>query len=307
MLSISSFCDIVKHKVLSYTIFMSVQRKSVQISGVLMPHPPILIPEVGQGREKDACLTDSACRKVAAHIASFKPETIVVISPHAPLFSDYLFVYDSPVLSGSFSRFGASSVSFSHPEDEVFVKLFKSLLAKKGIPGGTPDQSVLSKHDTSESLDHGVLVPLHYIDAAYTDYQLVCLSCSAFDIPRVLEIGQVLAKAAEDTGHSVFIVASGDMSHKVNKESPYGAVMEGEVFDSAIAEAISKNDPSAILSVDPFLRKRAAECGYNSLVMLLGALSGAPATSDFSCVLHSMEAPFGIGYCVAEFISGGLS
>jgi len=301
---------------------MSVKQKTAPLFGVLMPHPPILIPEVGKGREKDALITDSACRKVAFHIASLRPDTIVVISPHAPLFSDYLFVYDSPVLSGSFSRFGASSVSFSHPEDEDFVREFKSLLGKKNIPGGTPDPAVLSKYDASDSLDHGVLVPLHYIDQFYADYRLVGLSCSAFDIDRVLEIGQLLAIAAEKTGRSVCIVASGDMSHKVNIESPYGAVKEGELFDSAISEAIRNDDLSAILSIDPILRERAAECGYNSLVMLTGALSsegvlsslrtrgsqgtlGVPEARDFSCVLHSIEAPFGIGYCVAEFIPGG--
>jgi len=160
-------------------------QKSTPLFGVLMPHPPILIPEVGKGREKDAIVTDSACRKVASHIASLRPETIVVISPHAPLFSDYLFVYDNPILSGSFSRFGASSVSFSHPEDEDFVREFKDLLSKKNIPGGTPDPS--------DTLDHGALVPLHYIDQFYTDYRLVSLSCSAFDIANVRKSGDCSA------------------------------------------------------------------------------------------------------------------
>ena len=294
-----------KYKLLTYTINMSVKQKSSPLFGVLMPHPPILIPEIGKGREKEARATDTACRKVAARIASFKPETIVVISPHAPLFGDYLFVYDSPVLSGSLSRFGASSLFLSHPEDTDFVRAFKSLLDEKKIPGGTPDHAILSKHDTGDELDHGVLVPLYYIDAAYPDYSLVGLSCSAFDIDRVLEIGRLIAIAAKKTGHTVCIVASGDMSHKVNFESPYGAVKEGEAFDSAIAGAIRNGDLPSILSVDPLLRERAAECGYNSLVMLAGAF-GVPDKHDFSCVLHSMEAPFGIGYCVAEFVPEGF-
>jgi aromatic ring-opening dioxygenase LigB subunit len=289
---------------------MSVNQKSASLFGVLMPHPPILIPEIGKGREKGAKMTDSSCRKVASRIASLKPETIVVISPHAPLFRDYLFVYDAPVLTGSFSRFGASSVSFSHPEDEDFVRVFKTLLSAKNIPGGTPDPEALSRFEASDTLDHGVLVPLHYIDESCADYRLVCLSCSAFDIDRVLEIGQSLALAAQKTGRSVCILASGDMSHKVNIESPYGAVKEGEIFDSAIADAIRNNDLPSVLSIDPLVRERAAECGYNSLVMLAGALSsqgspGLPDARGITCVFHSMEAPFGIGYCVAEFSSGG--
>jgi aromatic ring-opening dioxygenase LigB subunit len=103
------------------------------------------------------------------------------------------------------------------------------------------------------------------------------------------------------------------MSHRVNAQSPYGMVRGGAEFDARIAESIGKSEPELMLSIDADLRERAAECGYNSIIMLAGALgidrntdgSGAsngriPAGSS----LYSYEAPFGIGYCVAEFTPG---
>lgn len=268
----------------------------------MMPHPPVIIPAVGKGRETAASRTISSCLMVAERIASLKPETIVFISPHAPLFSDYLYIYDEPVLSGSFARFGAHTVSFSCPQDTEFVRAFKELLADADIPGGTPGPEVLSRFDGGNELDHGVLVPLHFIHAAYSGFRIVCLSSSAFETDMVLETGRLLRQAAEKTGRRTCVVASGDLSHRVTTESPYGMVREGAMFDKALSDAIERGSLADILSIDPLLREQAAECGYNSFVMLIGALGlREKAVSSLKTTLYSEEAPFGIGYCVAGF------
>ncbi len=54
----------------------------------VMPHPPILISEIGRGEEEKIKATGEACKKVAKDIASLKPDTIIIITPHGPLFSD---------------------------------------------------------------------------------------------------------------------------------------------------------------------------------------------------------------------------
>jgi MEMO1 family protein len=270
--------------------------------GFLMPHPPVLIPEVGKGREKQASRTIASCERVARRVAELEPDTIVVISPHAPLFSDWLFVYDRPVLEGSFSGFGASGVALSFDQDSAFVSAFTGRLKGAGIPGGYPDRAALERLEGASELDHGALVPLRFIVDAYPKFTLACLSSSAFDIPGVIKIGRLLRLAAEEIGRRVCVIASGDMSHRVNAESPYGVAREGAVFDGEIATAIAGNSVQDILRIDPLVRERAAECGYTSLVMLMGALGlDAPDSRGWKATLYSDEAPFGIGYCVAGF------
>lgn len=266
-------------------------------AGFIMPHPPVLIPAVGKGREADAMPTLKACRLVASRIATLKPETIVFISPHAPLFGDYLFMYDAPVLTGTFARFGAHAVSISCQQDSGFVHALKALLSDAKIPAGTPERNVLSRLDIDGSLDHGVLVPLHFIREAYENFRIVCISSSAFETDRVLEIGKLIREATVKTERRICIVASGDLSHRVTAESPYGMVKEGSVFDKAIADAIAGGRLADILSISPDLREAAAECGYNSFAMLAGALGDSACETR----LYSEEAPFGIGYCVAGF------
>ena len=60
----------------------------------LMPHPPVIIPDIGMGREKEIDATTNACNKIGAEIASLKPETIIVITPHSVMFSDAISISD---------------------------------------------------------------------------------------------------------------------------------------------------------------------------------------------------------------------
>lgn len=53
-----------------------------------MPHPPIIIPEVGKGEEKKIQSTINACLKVGEEVSVIKPDTVIIVTPHGPLFSD---------------------------------------------------------------------------------------------------------------------------------------------------------------------------------------------------------------------------
>ena len=46
----------------------------------IVPHPPIILPEIGRGQERVIQNTVNAYRMIAHDIASAKPQTIVVFS-----------------------------------------------------------------------------------------------------------------------------------------------------------------------------------------------------------------------------------
>ena len=264
-------------------------------SGFLMPHPPVLLPEIGKGRERDAEKTGAACTKVATLASEYKPHSVVVISPHAPLFSDYVYVYDEPILSGSFARFGAPELMLKAGQDSELRDALLARLAGENISAGSLSQQQLERMGFERDLDHGILVPLRFLQQAGTAANIVGISSPAMDIPALKRIGHCIAAAARDAGRSVCVIASGDMSHKVNQESPYGEVPEGAEFDRLICSALDSSDMNALSRIDPVLRVRAAECGYASLVILSSVFDNP------RCTRYSYEAPFGIGYCVAAF------
>lgn len=263
--------------------------RNAPLYGLLLPHPPVLVPSVGSGRELEAETTLRGMDEAAEGFAAFAPETVVVISPHAPLFRDYLFMYRRNPLRGSFASFGAAHTELSFTEDSEFAEALLQNLSGAGIPAGSDVPAA------ADGLDHGVLVPLWFLSRRMSDFKLVAISQSALPERDILAAGACIAETASRLSRRTCIVASGDMSHRVNRSSPYGMRSEGAKFDEAVCRAFRELDPAAVRSIDPSVREGAGECGYRSIVMLEGAMPKAVTR------LLSYEAPFGIGYCAAEF------
>ncbi len=270
------------------------------LAGYLMPHPPVLVPAVGGGREREAARTDAACREAARRIASARPDAVIVISPHAPLYSDSVFLYPARVSSGSFARFGAGDTVLSHPCDTLLRDALAGVLSAYGLPvrpdDDSPSPRAAADAGAGECFDHGVLVPLWYVAEALPSVPVVALAPWATDGGRARLLGSAIAEAARRAERRVCVIASGDMSHRVNPESPYGMVREGAVFDSSVRAALRAGDLDALFSIDPGLSALAGECGLRSLMALAGLYPRARSE------VLSYEAPFGIGYCVAEIL-----
>ena len=58
------------------------------LAGFMVPHPPMIIPDVGKGEEKQINKTIVAYEKVAEEIISLEPEVIIISSPHAIMYAD---------------------------------------------------------------------------------------------------------------------------------------------------------------------------------------------------------------------------
>ncbi len=260
------------------------------LAGYLMPHPPVLVPAVGGGREREADATADACREASARIAAFRPDSIVVLSPHAPLFPDSVFVYPERVVSGSFARFGVPSAVSSYSCDRNLRSDLILALSARGIPS----LSRAGEPIPDDGLDHGVLVPLWYAAAANPAVPVVALAPWMGDVSKARLVGEAVAEAAVNAGRRVCVIASGDLSHRVNRESPYGMAREGALFDGAVCDALRSGDLERLFSIGTPLARLAGECGLRSLMALAGLFPRARSE------VLSYEAPFGIGYCVAE-------
>ena len=62
------------------------------VGALMVPHPPIILPEVGRGEEKKIRKTAEAYEKAALLAAELKPDTIVLISPHSVMYADYFHI-----------------------------------------------------------------------------------------------------------------------------------------------------------------------------------------------------------------------
>ena len=260
------------------------------IGAYVMPHPPLAVPEVGGGKESVIAETTQAMDEIAAEIAQSKPETIIFITPHTTAFGDYFHVSPGEAASGGFERFGVTGCEFRAEYDTELVTEISRIAVEIGFPAGTSGAA-------DPSLDHGVTVPMYYINRWFSDYKAVRVSLSGLDAAAHFAMGKILTKAADSITRRVVIIASGDLSHKLAESGPYGFAPEGAVFDREIMKHLRESDFSALLSMDSGLREKAAECGYGAFAILSGCLDG----EGFSSKQLAYECPFGVGYGVVSF------
>jgi AmmeMemoRadiSam system protein A/AmmeMemoRadiSam system protein B len=266
------------------------------VGAFIVTHPPLIVPEVGKGEEKKVSNTINSYREVARRIAELKPDTIVITSPHSIMYSDYFHISPGKLAKGNFGRFHAQNVSFQVEYDEDFTEALESCAEREGLEAGT-----LGEKDPE--LDHGTMVPLYFINEYLKDYKLVRIGLSGLSLPDHYHLGRCIEKTANKLGRRIVFVASGDLSHKLKEDGPYGFSEEGVRFDKEVTEAMKEGNFLHFLELAPDFCEAAAECGLRSFVILSGALSGKEVTSE----LLSYEGTFGVGYAVCEFKVTGTS
>ncbi|WP_444641534.1 AmmeMemoRadiSam system protein A [Caproiciproducens sp. R1] len=256
----------------------------------IMPHPPIILPEVGKGEERKIQRTADACREVAGRIAALKPDTVVVTSPHSALYADYFHISPGECAHGDFARFGAPQAAVDVRYDSEFVQALTDAAGKAGLPAGTFGEK-------EKALDHGTMIPLRFLNEYCTDYRLVRIGLSGLSGPDHYRLGKCIAQTAETLGRKVVFIASGDLSHRLKEDGPYGFAKEGPEFDSRVTDAMAKGDFLRFLTFSPDFCDAAAECGLRSFIIMAGALDGKAVEPE----LLSYEGPFGVGYGVCAF------
>lgn len=264
------------------------------LGAFIVPHPPIIIPEIGRGEEKKIQKTIDGYYDIARQIAELEPDTIVLTTPHSIIYSDYFHISPGPGARGDFGRFGAWNISVLAEYDEGFVKELMNLARKRNIDAGT-----LGERD--DSLDHGTMVPLYFINQYLKKYKLVRIGLSGLPVTDHYKLGRCIKETADKLDRKVVFVASGDLSHKLKKDGPYGFSEEGVEFDRQITEAMKEADFLKFLTFSPDFCEKAAECGLRSFIIMAGALSGLAVKTDFK----SYEGPFGVGYGICAYTVTG--
>jgi AmmeMemoRadiSam system protein A/AmmeMemoRadiSam system protein B len=262
------------------------EASAIVFSGIA-PHPPIMVPEVGREAIAEVRGSIDAMAELTRRIIQSGAETVVIISPHAPLSRDAFVAYHSQPLHGNFANFRAPATTVEFPIDEELLAAIGNSAA-----GENYDVPELEGYD----LDHGTAVPLYFLDRNGWRGRVVALGYSFLANEDHLKFGECIRRAAESVGRAVAFIASGDLSHRLKPEAPAGYNPSAHLFDEQVVDALSRNTPGRIIDLDPDLRRAAGECGYRSILVALGLAQSLPAACE---VLH-YEAPFGVGYLVAQ-------
>jgi AmmeMemoRadiSam system protein A len=199
------------------------------VYGLISPHPPVIIPDIGKDELKHVRKTVAAMKLAAVELAQARPDEIIIIAPH-------------------------EGHGFEVPKYYL----------QELLPGETPVHEILA---TEPSYDY------YY------------------------EFGKQVGAQVAVAPRRYAIVASGDLSHVLKPDGPYGYDASGPKLDELIVRAVRNNNPQALLEIDSEVLEDGAECGLRSVLFLMGALEGTRLEPE----VLSYEGPFGVGYLVASY------
>lgn len=263
------------------------------LAAFMVPHPPMIVPAVGRGSEQQIQKTIDAYEQVADEIAALEPETIIITSPHSIMYADYFHISPGRGARGDFGRFRAAQVSFDEEYDRELVKAITDIAQAQGFPAG-----VMGERD--KSLDHGTMVPLYFIRKKYKGGRIVRIGLSGLPLTEHYRLGQMIREAVEQLGRRTVLVASGDLSHKLQDYGPYGYAEEGPQYDERIMDVCSRAAFGELFDFDETFCDKAAECGHRSFVIMAGAFDGMAVKAT----RLSHEDVTGVGYGICTFYPG---
>lgn len=259
------------------------------LQAYLVPHPPVVVPAVGRGREHEAQPTLDAFKKMATEVAELKPDRVVVLTPHGCRHDGVVAVSRGATLSGHLENFGAFNTARTFENDEPAVEAFLAETQKLGLPvrGTNP----------IGGLDHGAFVPLHFLQEAGGNFKVMHLVTGMPMMPGEEAIGQALRRVLDRLDGDWVLIISGDLSHRLSASGPYGYAERGMTFEKEMERVIASGHLEDLDVFDGRWCDDAGQCGVGPLRIARGILG----MDHLQTEILSHEWPFGVGYMVARF------
>jgi len=239
----------------------------------ISPHPPIILPTVGSPDDRQKVKsTISALERLGTELAEVKPDTIIISSPHPDWGIEVPLHFLLPKNGNSKHETRNSKQIQNSNDQNSEQKSFENL--------NLENSKIVSDFGFRNS-DFSIYPFLTTPDSPQQHY---------------LWGKEIIKKIPSD--RRVCWIASGDMSHVLKENGPYGFHPSGPKFDRQFIDLLKKKDIQGILNMDPQLVDEAGVCGLWSFCMMLGALE--ESDRSWTPKVLSYEGPFGVGYLVAN-------
>ncbi|MFA5047657.1 MAG: AmmeMemoRadiSam system protein B [Patescibacteria group bacterium] len=256
------------------------------VFSAIVPHPPILIPNIGKENLDKIEKTKQAMEKLEQDLYAAKPDIIVIISPHGEVNPSAFTINLNNKYEINFEEFGDFATKLEVKGDIILMSIDKEKISSRSAI------NIISE----TKLDHGSGIPLYYLVRHLPDVEIIPVSLSLLDNQAHLEFGKGIKELIMNTEKRVAVVASGDLSHCLTDNAPLSFNSAGKEFDEKLIKLLENGDTQSIVNMDRQLVERAGECGLRSILILLGVLNQV----YFKTEVLSYEAPFGVGYLVAN-------
>jgi hypothetical protein len=236
----------------------------------ILPHPPLLVPELAGGAAAELDPLRQACLQALEQVLADGRSAVLV--GDGPVWGTPL-----PDAAGTFRPYGAAvdvALPALHPLDL----------------NGLPEPVRLDRLPLSLAVAAWLLAGL---DAR--PGRLAALTVPVSLGPgAAAAVGRQLAARAAAAG-PLGLVAMGDLSARRSERAPGAFHPDAAGFDASVAEAFRAGAPNRLLELEPAAAAELRAAGRVPLQVLAGAFAGAAGVRGR--VLYE-AAPYGVGYLV---------
>lgn len=257
------------------------------VFSALVPHSPLLIPSIGKDNFKYLKKSVAAYENLEKEIYAAKPKTILVVSPSRHILDNSFSINLYPKYKSRFASFGNFSTERTYTSDIGLIHHIKEVLENK-IP-----INLFSE----EEIDYEIGVPLYYLMPHLTEVNIIPLTISNMDYQCHFNFGQNLKDFILHSTKRIGVIATGDLSHCLLKNSPLPYSPKGSKFDKKLIELLKKQNTKGVLRMDSEIINESGESCLKPILILLGILDEV----NYETNILSYEFPFGVGQLIANF------
>ncbi|MFP5503970.1 MAG: AmmeMemoRadiSam system protein B [Candidatus Sericytochromatia bacterium] len=254
------------------------------VLGGLTPHPTSLIPEIGNESLTRLGQTVQAVKALARRVAAESPDVVVIATPHGPRQDERFGLFGRDWHLGDFAAKKASNVTLDAPGDPTLAMQIARECARLGLPVDFVDR------EHAVPLDYGLSVPLYYLQHAGYQGAIMPVVTSSLGRESHRLFGKAIAQAAGRLGKRTVLLASGDLSH--HESAPEKVAKKARRFDQLLIKLLADGSWDRIFELDAAMVEEAGECGFETILVLLGALEKSLPQAE----LLAYEDPTGVGY-----------
>lgn len=256
----------------------------------VLPHPPIIVESVGKGAEKLAQRTIEGMERVAKEVSVLRPETVIIITPHGSRMRRTSVLPLEGSIKGDLLAFRDPISTLDIPIDEA---LTKDICDRGVVLGGA-----LLCESFAQPMDHATFVPLWFIRQQWAAFKVVQVVSGVHEPKIAASVGRVLREAIDASQKDVVLILSGDQSHTLDPNGPYGFSQVGMDYENIIEEIFETGDFDRLAAIDYDFVEEAAQCGLVPTLIGLGAVEA----HELDAEIYSHELRFGVGYLISRLM-----
>lgn len=256
------------------------------VFAAILPHSPLLVPNIGKKNQELFSATLDACKLVAAELIATQPELVIIISGDETK-PDLSFAINlSPRFISDLSSFGDLVTRWQFKGEITAAAQFREYLE------GQENIQLITNEDLNYMAS--IVASLAEVTEAMP---LMPVITNTKNLKLNFVFGQHLQKCILSQQKKIAVIASADLSHRLNKKSPAGYLAKAKKLDQKIVSSLTAGKTKELITLSEAILEETAVEDLPTISVLLGIIDGY----NWPSRLLSYESPFGVGHAVIGY------